>query len=193
LDLNDPDFLPKLHDKYFPDLPKEIDKLKWMEPIPVSDDQKNKSFVYDNVDQLRFDFKGNLINPNNLTPLQQNFQNGLYNHADSPNIPGYSLSELSRLSRSNFQPQRCIAIQTLGRILYKLSSKKYDNILQIEDHISSDESELDEFYNQAWKTVHKLRIIDSLSEASDENLTRNLSVRNYALDALWLWKQGESD
>ena len=48
----------------------------------------------------------------------------------------------------------------------------------------------EQFEDMIWSIVEELRIIDTLTEAADENRTKNLSVRNYALEALWLWRQG---
>lgn len=44
-----------------------------------------------------------------------------------------------------------------------------------------------QFEDMMWELIDQLRIIDSLTEATQ---AKNLSVKNYAIEALWLWKQG---
>ncbi|KAM9912315.1 hypothetical protein OXX69_002672 [Metschnikowia pulcherrima] len=191
LDLNDPNFFDNLHEKYFPDLPKETSKLAWMTtPMP-----KHKISSYDAIGGMRFDFKGNLVELDDKsqdTPTHL----GLHHHAENPQLAGYTLAELVHLSRSVVPTQRCLGIQMLGRILHKLGAHKY-NIMPIVDEDNSDgvlqeaSSEvMAQFEGMMWDLVESLRVVESLTEASDEKRTRNLSVRNYALEALWLWKQG---
>jgi hypothetical protein len=104
--------------------------------------------------------------------------------------------------------QRCIAIQTLGRILHKLGKGKYNIVPEFVPDEDEDDNEAgmaqevqqpdEEALKQAatkfdqmfWGVIDELRIIETLEECADEALTRNMSVRNYAIEALWLWKQG---
>lgn len=193
LDLNDPEFYDKLHDKYFPDLPKETHKLSWMtEPMP-----KQLSTTYESISDMRFDFKGDLVDLINGSSDEKNqvpTYLGLHHHSENPHLPGYTLSELVHLSRSTLPAQRSFSIQILGRILHKLGLHKY-NILPISE---SDDQEFDEnlkelmtnFENLMWSLIEELRIIESITEAADESKTKNISVRNYAIEALWLWRQG---
>lgn len=194
LDINDPTFYDKLHDKYYPDLPKETSKLAWMtEPLPVQ-----KSNTYESISDMRFDFYGNLIelDSDSNTPEVPTHL-GLHHHSDNPHLPGYTLAELVHLSRSMVLGQRCLSIQMLGRILHKLGLHKY-NILPIPDNNSDEDKAFNEnvkqiiehFEKLMWDLIDQLRIIESITEASDETKTKNLSVRNYAIEALWLWKQG---
>lgn len=195
LDINDPDFYDKLHEKYYPDLPKETSKLAWMrEPLP-----KQTDTTYESISDMRFDFQGNLIElktdekSENETPTYL----GLHHHSENPHLPGYTLGELVHLSRSVVAGQRCISIQMLGRILHKLGLHKY-NIMPIEENDNEEDQAFNEnikqvklnFENMMWDLIDELRIIESIREASDEKMTKNLSVRNYAIEALWLWKQG---
>lgn len=190
-DLNDPEFYNKLHEKYYPDLPKETDKLKWMtEPLP-----KQVSTTYESISDMRFDFDGNLINIDEKSADIPTFH-GLHHHSEDPQLAGYTLSELSRLSRSVVPGQRCIAIRTLGRILYKLGKHQF-NILPIneEDDQSKEFNDnmqqvLANFENLVWDLIEELRIIESITEASNEKKTKNVSVNNYAIESLYLWKQG---
>ncbi|CDR40693.1 CYFA0S05e03356g1_1 [Cyberlindnera fabianii] len=194
IDINDPDFQEKLHEKYFPDLPKDTEKLKWMEPMPEID---TSSLVFDNVSDLRFDFKGNLMVPGANKTID--ISKGLHHHSDTPSLAGYTMMELARLARSTVPGQRCIAIQTLGRILHKLGKGKYNIVPEFVSEENDEPVEADadtvkkaatEFDQMFWGMIDELRIIETLEEAADENLTRNLSVRSYATEALWLWKQG---
>ena len=54
-------------------------------------------------------------------------------------MAGYTLGELAHLARSTLAGQRCLSIQTLGRILHKLGLHKY-SILPTTD--SDDQSSL---------------------------------------------------
>ncbi|CAH6722540.1 RNA polymerase II-associated protein Rba50p [[Candida] jaroonii] len=186
LDLNDPKFYDKLHEKYYPDLPKETSKLAWMtQPMP-----QQRSTTYDSITDMRFDFQGNLIELKTDDDVPSYL--GLHHHSENPHLPGYTLKELSHLSRSTVPGQRCLSIQMLGRILHKLGLHKY-NILPIENDDETFNQSIKvvvkEFEKMMWEVVENLRIIENIQEAADEK-TKNLSVRNYAIEALWLWKQG---
>ena len=142
--------------------------------------------TYESVSDIRFDFKGNIVE---LPDTKESINKiptylGLHHHSDSPNLAGYTLPELAHLSRSVVPGQRCISIKTLGRILHKLGLHKYNVAAEVSAEIN------EQFEDMIWSIVEELRIIDTLTEAADENRTKNLSVRNYALEALWLWRQG---
>lgn len=191
LDLDDPNFFDKLHEKYYPDLPKETSKLAWMtEPVPLK-----KVTTYEAISDMRFDFKGNLVELENDKSKEIPTHLGLHHHSENPQLAGYTLVELAHLSRSVVPTQRCFSIQMLGRILHKLGLHKY-NIMPIADEDSGPEFKQevkdmgDHFDNMMWDLIEQLRIIESITEAADENKTKNLSVRTYAIEALWLWKEG---
>lgn len=191
LDINDPNFNDKLHQKYFPQLAKEEDKLAWMKNVP---DKKWSGEIQD-VGECRFDFKGNLVPP---TRSISTTRDGLHHHSENPELAGYTIAELQLLSRSKFPAQRCIAIQTLGRILYKLGKQSYYEIVpEVYAETYKEEGGTTEIVNKIyamfWDLCTTLRITDSLLEAADESKTKNISVRNYAIDALWLWRQGGGD
>ncbi|KAK7684724.1 hypothetical protein QCA50_011965 [Cerrena zonata] len=160
LDLNDPEFFNKLHEKYYPDLPKETNKLSWMtEPMPT-----NYTSTYESISDMRFDFKGNLIELDDSGDKQSEIPTymGLHHHSDNPHLAGYSLPELSRLSSD------------------KKEDQEFNNNLK---------SLVTDFEDLIWNLIGELRILESIQEAADESKTKNLSVRNYAIEALWLWKQ----
>lgn len=188
LDINDPKFNEKLHAKYFPELPQNAKQLDWMAPTG----QTPASVEYESLIDVRFDFKGNIINSQNVETLSQT-NTGLHNHSQNPELPGYTLTELAHLLRSTFPGQCCIASRTLGRILYKLGTLEYQ-IQELEDQNdiqgkTNDKGQMGQFEVECWKLVDKLQVIELLQHyASDTQ--RNLSIKNYAIDALWLWKQG---
>ncbi|CAI4038374.1 hypothetical protein SMKI_04G7180 [Saccharomyces mikatae IFO 1815] len=193
LDINDPNFNDKLHEKYFPDLPKEVNKLKWMQSVQQ---KTNKSYIIEDVSECRFDFEGNLVPP--TRQIDSTIHSGLHHHSDSPELAGYTIVELEHLARSTFPSQRCIAIQTLGRILYKLGQKSYYQLVpEIDVETYKEDGNIsnvmDKIYSMFWDLIKDGKIIESLEVASNDKCTRNLSVRNYAIDALWLWKQGGGD
>lgn len=192
LSIDDPNFNEELHKKFFPDLPQEPEKLKWMEQLP--DDLKQNEVLHE-VSSCRFDFKGNLVPP---TRKLETTNNGLYHHSVSPELAGYTIQELSHLSLSQFPSQRCIAIQTLGRILYKLGKQSYYQLVpevDVETYQEEGGSKqiINKIYYMFWDLVKDCKVVDAMQLAADESSTTNLSVRNYAIDALWLWKQGGGD
>lgn len=197
LDLDDPQFYDKLHEKYYPDLPKETNKLSWMTtPVP-----QVRTTTYESISDMRFDFKGNLVDlPENEVENASETPTylGLHHHSDNPHLAGYTLPELAHLARSVVPSQRCVAIQILGRILHKLGLHKF-LVGGAESETSNadfDESVRDmaqTLEEMMWDLVGQLRIIETLTEAADEQKTKNLSVRNYAIEALWLWRQGNQN
>lgn len=193
LDINDPDFNEKLHQKYFPNLPKDIDKLKWMDPVTTTDPVDS---VIDSVADIRFDFNGNLVPP--TREIDSTTISGLHHHSQDPQLAGYTLLELDHLSRSTYPSQRSIAIQTIGRILYKLGKQTYYQLIpeidsQTYKEDGSIENVMNKIYSMFWDMLKELGTINWLEFTSIEKNTRNISVRNYAIDALWLWKQGGGD
>ncbi|KAG7880468.1 hypothetical protein KL937_002030 [Ogataea polymorpha] len=95
LDINDPDFNDKLHEKFFPDLPKDPKTLEWMKPAP----ETPKQVTYTAVAELRFDLNGDLITSENIEKHAQAPE--LRHHAASPELPGYTLAELAHYLRSD--------------------------------------------------------------------------------------------
>lgn len=193
LAIDDPEFDEKLHDKFFPDLPRDVEKLKWMQPLP---DTEPADTVIEDVSQCRFDFNGNLVPP--TREIKNTTHSALHHHSDDPQLAGYTIPELQRLSRSTFPSQRSIAIQTLGRILYKLGKQAYYQLVPEVDadtykQEGSAQGVIDKIYSMFWDLCKDCRIMDCLQDGVDEKQTRNLSVRNYALEALWLWKKGGGD
>lgn len=174
LDPSSPEFLESLHKKYYPNLPAEPSKLAWMAPISKAEDLSSYHPSNDDVrpSALRFDFRGNLLPPRKSRELPIHL--GLHHHADAPMAAGYTISELAVLARSSFPSQRCMAMQTLGRILYKLGTGVY---------------KVPDIENGLWRCVEESRVIEWLEGAAGAK-SGHMSSKAYATEALWLWQKG---
>ncbi|KAJ9148630.1 RNA polymerase II-associated protein RBA50 [Pleurostoma richardsiae] len=182
LDPADPDFLETLHSKFFPSLPADPSKLAWMAPLPTPDSVADRDSPYypgqDSlpVSALRFDFRGALLPPrvSRAIPVSK----GLHHHGEAPEAAGYTVPELGRLARSAVPAQRCIAFQTLGRILYRLGRGEFgpgDGTLAM----------------GLWRCAKENRVLDSLLEAADVPEGQgHRGSRAYAIEALWLFEKG---
>jgi hypothetical protein len=171
LDPSSPDFQQSLHQKYFPDLPSDPSKLAWMAPV-----KEDFDYHPDQEDllpsALRFDFRGEILPPRKARELPTHL--GLHHHAEAPNAAGYTIPELARLARSTFPTQRCMAMQVLGRILYRLGMGSY---------------KVQEITNGLWRCVEEGRVVEGLEEAAAAK-GGHMSVKAYATEALWLWQKG---
>ncbi|KAF2838588.1 hypothetical protein M501DRAFT_1011389 [Patellaria atrata CBS 101060] len=203
LDPTDPNFLQELHEKYFPDLPHDPSKLAWMAPLPTDDSIADRESTYHpsqravHPSSLRFSFNGALLPPR--LSRQIPVTAGLHHHADAPEAAGYTISELARLGRSAVASQRCVAYQTLGRILYRLGIGEFGeeeggvgvdpSLLIPEERAGGDSGAGAELARGLWELVEKERILDILqAEANKE--TGHLSARVYAQEAVWNWRKG---
>lgn len=180
LDPSDPNFLATLHEKYFPNLPADPSKLAWMAPVPSQDSPADKDSPYYphpeiSVSALRFDFRGRFLSPRVSRSIPAS--KGLHHHGEAPEAAGYTIAELARLARSAVPAQRCIAFQTLGRILYRLGRGEWGTT---PDHPIA---------MGVWSAVKEGRVLESLNEASMAEGGHRGS-RAYALEALWLFEKG---
>ncbi|KAF4992553.1 hypothetical protein FGRMN_7086 [Fusarium graminum] len=180
LDPSDPNFLASLHEKYFPNLPADPSKLAWMAPVPTEDSPADKDSSYYPhpeiaVNALRFDFRGRFLSPRVSRSIPSS--KGLHHHGDAPEAAGYTVAELAHLARSAVPAQRCMAFQTLGRILYRLGLGEWGK------------SEDDPIAMGVWGSVKKGRVLDSLTEAAMTEGGHRGS-RAYATEALWLFEKG---
>ncbi|KAK2015438.1 hypothetical protein LZ32DRAFT_158210 [Colletotrichum eremochloae] len=181
LDPSHPDFLATLHEKFFPNLPADPSKLAWMAPIPTAHSPADRESPYYPgqsslpISALRFDFKGGLIPPklSRAIPVSK----GLHHHGQAPEAAGYTIEELSIYARSAVPAQRCIAFQTLGRILYRLGKGEWGN------------GEEDSLARGIWSSIQEGRVLESLSEAAIVEGGHRGS-RAYATEALWLFEKG---
>lgn len=177
LDPEDPDFLSKLHSTYFPSLPSNPNALSWMQP-PDPAENEAYSPSRDNLppSAVRFDFRGRLLPPRLASQIPTT--KGLHHHGTAPEAAGYTIPELAHLSRSSFPSQRCIAYQTLGRILYRLGTGVFGQ----EDH---------ELWQGLWKCIEQGRVLDTLTaEAARGGESGNRSCWVTATEAVWLWRKG---
>lgn len=182
LDPDDPNFLQTLHKKYFPSLPADPSKLAWMAPIPTPGSVADRESPYYpgqstlSISALRFDFKGRLLPPSRSRsiPVTQ----GLHHHGEAPEAAGYTIAELGRYARSAVPAQRCVAFQTLGRILYRLGKGEWGG------------GEAD-VAKGIWRTAQENRILDTLVEAADVPEGQgHRGSRAYATEAVWLFEKG---
>ncbi|KAK6540295.1 hypothetical protein TWF694_009104 [Orbilia ellipsospora] len=217
-DPNSPEFLAHLHKKYFPNLPVDPQKLAWMLPPSESEPDPHYSPKLTSIlpSSVRFDFKGHLLPPRKARQVPGHL--GLHHHADSPLSAGYTIPELSHLARSSFPAQRCMAFQTLGRILFRLGIGAYSN--DSDTNTNSDPPDTNTNSNGngneesiiggeagrrdnriatdlekgLWRCMHEGRVLESLQEAASGGKngegSSHLGIKNYALEALWLWQKG---
>ncbi|KAI4208755.1 MAG: hypothetical protein LQ348_000077 [Seirophora lacunosa] len=177
LDPEDPDFLSKLRSTYFPSLTSNPKALSWMQsPDPSENEAYSPSQEDLPPSAVRFDFRGRLLPPRLAGQIPPS--RGLHHHGTAPEAAGYTIPELAHLSRSSFPSQRCIAYQTLGRILYRLGT----GVFGPEDH---------ELCQGLWKCIEQGRVLDTLTaEAARDEQSGNRSCWVTATEAVWLWRKG---
>ncbi|KAI6081721.1 hypothetical protein F4821DRAFT_18921 [Hypoxylon rubiginosum] len=182
LDPADPDFLEKLHTKYFPSLPADPSKLAWMAPIPTANSTADLDSPYHphqssfTLSALRFDFRGVLLPPRIARAVPST--RGLHHHGEAPEAAGYTVKELARLCRSAVPGQRCVAYQTVGRILYRLGRGDFGGIG-------------DDMAVGIWQQMEEGNVMRSLSdEAGVEEGRGHRSARAFAIEAIWLYEKG---
>jgi hypothetical protein len=189
LDPSDPDFLETLHKKYFAALPADPSKLAWMAPLPSEHSPADRESPYypgqDSlpISSLRFDFRGSLIPPraSRAIPVSK----GLHHHGEAPEAAGYTIPELARLARSAVPAQRCIAYQTLGRMLYRLGQGEWGV------GAGGRDGDEDDLAFAMWRCFAEGRVLDALAEeASLPEGKGHRSAKAYATEALWLLEKG---
>ncbi|CAD6503007.1 BgTH12-02680 [Blumeria graminis f. sp. triticale] len=180
LDPSDPAFLETLHSKYFPSLPVDPSKLAWMAPLPAhgsAADQKSSYHPGQSdlpASALRFSFRGGILPPRiaRAVPVTK----GLHHHGDAPEAAGYTIPELAHLARSAYPAQRCIAFQTLGRLLYRLGRGEWNG-------------EDSDISRGLWSCLRETHVISTLEEAASMECGHQGS-KAYAIEAIWLWQKG---
>ena len=176
LDPNDPDFLSKLHSTYFPSLPSDPSAMAWMAPVK-HEEQESYSPSQESlpISSLRFDFRGRLLPPRLSSQIPPT--KGLHHHGHNPESAGYTVPELSRLGRSTITSQRCIAYQTLGRILYRLGRGDFG-------------TEGDDLCEGLWELIEKEKALQGLVKVASKENEGSRSLWATATDAVWLWRKG---
>ena len=176
LDPDDPDFLEKLHSTYFPSLSADPASLAWMS---APTDQEQAEYSPDQASfapsSVRFDFRGRLLPPrlSSQVPVTK----GLHHHGLAPKSAGYTIPELSRLSRSTVPSQQCIAFQTVGRILFRLGKGEFGQ-------------EGDDLYDGLWGMIEGGQVLPIMIRIAANENEGHRSVWATATDAVWLWRKG---
>ena len=73
--------------------------------------------------------------------------------------------------------QRCIAYQTLGRILFRLGKGEWG-------------SEGDELVMGLWECVKEGKVVERMTEEARKEGAGSLTAKAMAIEALWNWQQG---
>ena len=204
LDPNDPNFLESMHAKYFPSLPYNPSTVEWMKPVDPTDKSSpyHPSQTALNATELRFDFKGTLLAPSIAREIPTN--QGLHHHADAPEAAGYTIPELAVTARSAVPAQRCMAYQTLGRILYRLGQGEFgqekpkqetDGPVRLATNPEEEGSEAEDddvgHYMAVglWKCIEDGRVIETMTEEANKE-RGHLTAKTFAQEALWNWRRG---
>ncbi|KAK0649468.1 RPAP1-like protein [Cercophora newfieldiana] len=189
LDPADPNFLENLHKKYFPSLPADPSRLAWMAPVPTEGslaDQESPYYPDQNslpVSALRFDFRGILLPPHKSRQIP--VDKGLHHHGEAPEAAGYTIPELARLARSAVPGQRCIAYQTLGRMLYRLGQGEWGT------GAGGRGGDEDDLAFGLWRCFQEGRVLETLGEeAAQPEGKGHRSAKAFATEALWLLEKG---
>ena len=176
LDPNDPDFPTKLHSVYFPSLPSDPSALGWMAPVK-EEEQASYSPSLESLppSSLRFDFRGRLLPPRLSSQIPTS--KGLHHHGHVPESAGYTVPELAHLAQSTLMSQRCIAYQTLGRILYRLGRGDFGK-------------EGENLCEGLWELIEKSKVLQAIIDVASREDEGNRSLWATATDAVWLWRKG---
>lgn len=194
LDPDSPNFLSLLRETYFPSLPATPQSLSWLAPTPNTTDENSSSSYSPYLDSLpasslRFDFKGHLLPPRLAAQIPTT--KGLHHHGDAPDAAGYTIPELARLARSAFPAQRCIAFQTLGRVLYRLGRGDFGHAGG-EEEGNGDEGGGGGLVEGLWELMEEGKVVDVLCEVAGREGERagNRTCWVFATEAVWLWRKG---
>lgn len=206
LDPNDPNFLQDLHDKYFPDLAADPESLAWAAPLPTPGSEADKQSPYHpslrslDAKDIRFGFNGAIIPPKVARDMPVTL--GLHHHGEAPESAGYTIPELALLARSKVPAQRCMAFQTLGRILFRLGRGEFgiEGTIEVDGPEVLQEGHEDELERQnerdmsmlargLWDCVEEHRVVDTLSEEVNKQ-SGHLTAKTFAEEALWCWRKG---
>lgn len=191
LDPSSSTFLTDLHEKYFPSLPADPSKLEWM--TSSASDKSAYSATATSLDpkDIRFHFTGTLIPPSVAAEIPVTV--GLHHHGNAPDAAGYTIPELAMLARSTVAAQRCVAFQTLGRILYRLGKGEFGDPGEEGAGTVGAEDTMGELARGLWGEVDKEGVINTcVAESEGKGVAggRHVSARSYATEAIWLWQKG---
>jgi RNA polymerase II-associated protein 1 len=190
LDPTSETFLQDLHEKYFPSLPSDPDKLEWMQTSKSSTSGYDPSVADVKPKDLRFNFKGELVPPRTASEIPVTA--GLHHHGEAPEAAGYTITELVHLGHSSFAPQRCVAFQTLGRLLYRLGKGEFGDSGESGIETVGAEETFGELARGLWREVEREKAIEMLvmeSEGKGVDGGKHVSAKTYATEAVWLWQK----
>jgi hypothetical protein len=191
LDPNSATFLTDLHEKYFPSLPSDPSKLDWMRSSQTDKSAYSPAAHSLNPNEIRFSFAGELLAPKTSASIP--VSEGLHHHGNAPEAAGYTIPELALLSRSTYAAQRCVAFQTLGRILYRLGQGEFGDAGEDGANRPGADETFGELARGLWREVEKEHVIAQLVAESEGNGVdggRHMSAKAYATEAVWLWRKG---
>ncbi|KAF1352325.1 RPAP1-like protein, partial [Delphinella strobiligena] len=188
LDPSSDTFLEDLHQKYFPSLPQDPEKLEWMRSTPSNAYSASQSSLQPK--EIRFSFAGTLIPPRLAAEIPVTA--GLHHHGAAPDAAGYTIPELARLARSSVAAQRCVAFQTFGRLLYRLGRGEFGNPSDGGQGTVGAEDTMGELARGLWGEVEKEGVVNMCVAESEGKVAggRHVSARAYATEAIWLWQKG---
>jgi hypothetical protein len=144
-----------------------------------------------NPNEIRFSFTGTLLAPRTAAEIP--VSDGLHHHGDAPESAGYTIPELAHLSRSTYAAQRCVAFQTLGRILYRLGKGEFGDPGEPGANLVGAEDTFGELARGLWREVDKEHVFAQLVAESEGNGVdggKHVSAKAYATEAVWLWRKG---
>ncbi|KAL2913658.1 hypothetical protein HK105_206818 [Polyrhizophydium stewartii] len=108
------------------------EKLKWMMELDERDArrqqqpaQQTKNEPADSHPEIRFDLHGRVMDESSLKDDRVVLDTSLYHHGDSPSKPGYSIPELTHLSKSTVPSQRAVSLRALARIIANVHAEAY--------------------------------------------------------------------
>ena len=130
LDPSSDTFLMDLKNTYFPNLTHTPSTLSWLDQSTPSTEPTSHSYAPNltsyPASSLRFNFAGSSIPPS--TALSIPVTAGMHHHGNAPDSAGYTIPELTLLTRSTLPSQRCIAYQTVGRMLFRLGKGDFGHL-----------------------------------------------------------------
>ena len=183
IDLADPAFNEKLHEKYFPDLPSNPNQLEWMSNKNVPKTPKVVS--YDSIDDLRFDFKGDIITSENIAQHSETTKDGLHNHSAHPELPGYTIPELAQYLQSTY-PGQSNRLKSISQDIYNVKhwtediEERKDEITKISEDIVDEGLEYD--YDELEKNYKEVEQRIRISRSKLENLRGDKELKTTAFN-----------
>ncbi|KAF7590801.1 RNA polymerase II associated protein 1 [Aspergillus hancockii] len=212
LDPSSPSFLSDLQAHYFPNIAHDPSALSWLQPPSAEADAPDSASAYHPASEaeavhpsaLRFSFLGTLLSPSTALSLPTNL--GLHHHGKDPHAAGYTIPEISILSRSSFPAQRCIAWQVLGRILFRLGKGQFGSrgstlveglwsAIEHEGAVAAMLAEADGTSTGATRAEKESAAAKEPKQGLDApgskgGIGRHASATAWAVEGVWLWQMG---